>query len=199
MLKLISRHEPKDIKTLFVLLDTGFKVSELSYISKRHVLVEREFDKELVERFNFNSNIIIRDIFNNSPMFNPVRRQHRRQTILADADIRLLNNWLGISKNTVFGGLREIEVLLQKQEHIRSVKLEIGIEIIFLVQNIERSSGLILCVDKFNSRRQFLKLYKILNEENAITTYYTSAYNDFINLVFFLSGYTNSSIVGATN
>ena len=61
MFKLISRHEPKDIETLFILLDIGFKVSELSYHSKRYVLIERKFDKELLIRFNLNSNIIVRN------------------------------------------------------------------------------------------------------------------------------------------
>ncbi len=199
MFKLISRHTPDNNKTLFMLLDMGFKVSELSCHSKRHVLVEKKFDKGIVERFNFNSDIVIRDIFNTSSLFKLVRRQHRKQAILVDADIRLLNNWLGISKNMGFGELSKIEVLLQKQKHIQSIKLEIGIEVIFLVQNIETSNGLILCLEQFNSRRKFLKLYNVLKEDYAITTYYTPAYNDYINSALFLSGYTNASIVEATN
>ena len=199
MFKLIFRHEPKDIETLFILLDIGFKVSELSYHSKRHVLVGRKFNKELLIRFNFNSNVIIRDIYTNSSIFKSVRRKNGRQTILADADIRLLANWLDISENVLFVELKETELLLQKQKYIRSIKLGFGIEVIFLVQNIETTSGLILCLGKSNSRKNLLKLYKVLKEGNAIRIYYTSTYNDFINSALFLSGYTNVSIVEAAN
>jgi len=199
MLKLISRHEPKDIKTLFILLDIGFKVSELSNHLKRYVLIERKFDKGLLINFNLYSNIIIQDIYTNSSIFKSVRRKNGRQAILADADIMLLANWLDISSDMVFVELKKTELLLQKQKYIRSIKLEFGIEVIFLVQNIETTSGLILCPGKSNSRKNFLKLYKVLKEGSAIKTYYTSTYNDFINSALFLSGYTNASIIETSN
>tara|TARA_Y100001960_G_scaffold308761_1_gene366465 strand:+ start:203 stop:1156 length:954 start_codon:yes stop_codon:yes gene_type:complete len=199
MLKLISRHEPKDIKTLFVLLDTGFKVSELSNHSKRYVLIERKFDKELLINFNLYSNFIIQDIYTNSSLFKPVGSKNGRRAILADTDIKHLANWLDTSSDMVFTELKEIEQLLQKQKYIRSIKLEFGIEVIFLVQNIETTSGLILCPGNPNSRKTFLKLYKVLKEGNLIKTYYTSTYNDFIKAAFFLSGYTNAGIVEPSN
>jgi hypothetical protein len=199
MFKLISRHEQKNIETLFILLDIGFKVSELSYHSKGYVLIERKFDKKLLTRFNLSSKIIIQNIYANSSIFKSVHRKNGRQPILADDDIRLLANWLDISKNMVFVELKKTELLLQKQKYIRSIKLGFGTEVIFLVQNIETTGGLILCLGKSNSRKNFLKLYKVLKEGNAIKTYYTSTYNDFINSALFLSGHTNTSIVEATN
>ena len=199
MLKLISRHESKDIETLFILLNIGFKISELSNHSKRYVLIERKFNKNLLENFNLYSNIIIQDIYANSSLFNPVGRRNGRQTILTDTDIMLLANWLDISSDMVFTELKEIEQLLQKQKYIRSIKLEFGIEVIFLVQNIEINNGLILCPGNPNSRKTFLKLYKVLKEGNLIKTYYTSTYNDFIKAALFLSGYTNAGIVEPSN
>ncbi len=197
--KLISRHESKNIETLFILLNIGFKISELSNHSKRYVLIERKFNKDLLENFNLNSNFIIQDIYANSSLFKPVRRRNGRQTILPDNDIMLLANWLDISSDMIFFELKETEQLLQQQKYIRSIKLEFGAEVIFLAQNIETSSGLILCPGKSNSRKNFLKLYKVLKEGSAIQTYYTSTYNDYINSVLFLSGYTNASIVEAVN
>ena len=193
--KLISRHAPENIETLLMLLDIGFKVSELAYHSKRHVLVERLFDKKFFESFDFSSRINIQDIYSNSRVLNPVRNRQKRQSTLTDSDTRILNKWLGISKNMGFFALKEIDTLLQKQEHLRCTELADGKEIIVFAQNIEISGGLILCSNQSNSRRQFFLLYQMLNEDNAITVYYTSAYNDFINSVLFLSGYTNASIV----
>ncbi len=183
--KLISRHAPENIETLFMLLSLQFRVSELSSLSRRHALVEKQFDKNLLEKLDFNSLFGIRKFYSNFSFENSELRRQKEKLSLAKEDINILKNWLGINKDSGFYGLKNIDILLQKQENIRFTRLEDRIAKIYLFQNTEINGGLILCANQFCSRRKFLKLYNILKEDKAITVYYTTASNDFINSIFF--------------
>jgi len=193
--KLISRHTPENIEALFMLLSLQFRVTEFSILSRRHALVEKQFDKKLLEKIDFNSLFRIKSFFSDFSLKSPDFSRQNKQSSLSKEEINILRNWLGISKNSQFYELREIEILLLKQEQIRFNKLLDRTGIIYLLQNSQKKGGLILCDGQSYSRTKFLKLYKILKEDKAMTVYYTSTYNDFINSIFFLSGFSNASTI----
>lgn len=196
--RLISRHTSEYIEPLFMLLNLGFKVIEFSNFTNRHVIIEKKFEKKTIDALDLGSNFTIRDFYKYSSKLFPKTLVQDEVEILSYTDINLIKRWLGIQKNISVKKSRELELLLERQKYLEIKKLTNDDGTIFIIENLETKSGLIFISTMISSRKQFIELYRHLVRNNNTLSFYTTANNDYINSVLFLSGYTSVSIVEKT-
>ena len=190
---LVSRHTSEHIETLLMLIDVGFKVCEFSSKSVRNVVVRRDFEKAPVEKFNYDTDIVIKDVYRKTAITNRNANQKSGEKLLTPDAIKLILRWMGAVRGVGIKTIEDLETLVEKQKHIKMQRIGTRNKFIFLIENIETSIGLIFFPKKAVSRRVMLDLFIKLSENQFVETFYTTGTNDIINSVFFLSGYTTAS------
>ena len=194
---LISRHGPEHLDTLLMLLNLGFEVRELSSISRPHILVEKILNKNLGKEIEISCKTDIKKMcriaynlnIGNKDNISENLSQYISEPVISSSDLKILSRWHGCPGIKLPIPLDKLDELYIKQPNIRSHKIVSGNNFIYILQNIELESGLILFSSKLQARHQFLSLFYILKDRNNLETIHTRNYNDYINSIFFLSGY----------
>lgn len=190
---LISRHTSEHVETLLMLLGLGFRVSEFCLQSTRTVVIRMDFQKTMLRNFDYDTEIIVRDIYHKTANFPDKLIKESRGDMLTPSAIKLITRWMGLFEDSYIKKTEDLENIVERQENIQMKRVGNRDTFLFLIENIEINTGLIIFPEKAPARQIFLDLFAKLIDGQIVETLYTTKSDDLINSVLFLSGYATTS------
>ena len=197
--KLISRHSINELDTLLMALDLGFKVVEFSKYSSPHIIIEKSFlvnknitkEKEYITAFNKNyPNKIIRKI-NTQTSSKDSENFIKSKISNSISNLKAFSRFLDIDYSQFPITFEQLDKLCRMQKNISGTRIGYADNSYYFIEKNHTIGALMS--PKYHATRGALKSISktLLRSKSKII--YTNVHDDWVDSVFFLSGFVLAS------